>query len=64
MKERGSCSVGVKGSDVAWRESSKQLVVVVVVVVVFAVVLTLTHRYNAVRGHKTGSMSINTQQQG
>ena len=63
MKERGSCSVGVKGSDVAWRESSKQLVVVVVVVV-FAVVLTLTHRYNAVRGHKTGSMSINTQQQG
>ena len=25
-------------------------------------VLTLTHRYNAVRGHRTGSNSINTQQ--
>ena len=29
--------------------------VVVVVVVVVAVVLTLTHRYNPVRGHRTGS---------
>ena len=26
-----------------------------VVVVVVAVVLALTHRYNAVRGHRTGS---------
>ena len=31
---------------------SRHTVVVVVVVVVF---LTLTHRYNAVRGHRTGS---------
>ena len=51
MNEMGTCSVFVKNWDVAWSTAA-------------VVVLTLAHRYDAVRGHRTGSTSTiyNTQQ--
>ena len=41
--------------------SAYAVVVVVVVVVAVVVVLTLSHGYNAVRGHRTGSNNSGTE---